>query len=289
MQPFLRRALLFLLPMLVWFLAMALMNLRRIKENPHATPARILATGDSHIGCDLDTTVYQGLRNTALPAEPYLLSWWKIKHLSEWGRIDTLVLGFGPHNLSDLDHRRFKEHGWATDRLMMRMYPLVPVTEALRAPMHRRTYFKTLFTQICTWPRNDHHQYIGAYSGLHRTFTANADSALNRHFFDEQGHLAPASPIAFNALDSIIAFCTHERIPLFLVSTPVHETYRSRIPPAFSSLHDSLSNALRSRGVRVLHYSALFTGDSLFADADHLNAKGARLFTRTLKTEISAR
>ncbi|HRD51412.1 MAG TPA: hypothetical protein PKY96_02070 [Flavobacteriales bacterium] len=289
MPTFLRRALLFLMPMVGWFIAMALVNLRRVNGDPGAAPAPVMATGDSHIGCDLDTAAYPGMRNTALPAEPFLLSWWKIRHLAGWGRIDTLVLGFGPHNLSDLDHRRFKEHGWATDRLMMRMYPLVPVTEALHAPIHRRTYFRTLFMQLCTRPRSDHHQYIGEFSGLNRAFTANADSALNRHFFDEQGQLAPSSETALSALDSIVAFCARERIPLYLVSTPVHETYRARIPLAFSSLHDSLSGALRSRGVNVLRYSDLFEGDSLFADADHLNAKGARLFTRRLRADISAR
>lgn len=287
MRPFIQRSLLFLLPMTAWFTAMAIVNARRLQVNPGASPARMLATGDSHIGCGLDTMALPGMRNIALPAEPFLLSWWKIRRLAEWGRIDTVVLGFGPHNLSDLDHRRFREQGWATDRLVMRMYPLVPVAEALRAPIQRRTYLRTLFMQLCTWPRDSHRDYIGAFSGLRRSFAANADSALQRHFYDDDGGLAPISRTALSSLDSIIGLCRRERMALILVSTPVHDSYRSRIPPPYSAAHDSLTGVLRSQGVKVMLYPDLFSGDSLFADADHLNVRGAKLFTRRLKADIS--
>jgi len=289
MRLFIHRAVLFVLPMMAWFLFMAQVNLQRLREDPGVTPVHVLATGDSHIGCGLDTNAYQGLRNSALPAEPLLLSWWKIRRLAEYGRMDTILLGFGPHNLSDLDHRRFREHGWATERLVKRMYPLVPMKEAMRSPVHQRTYWTTLFMQLCTWPRHDHHEYIGAHSGLRRTFVANADSALDRHFLDESGGLAPVSSTALSALDSIISLCEQERIALYLLSTPVHKSYRSGIPASFNSFHDSLADALRSRGVHVLLYADLFSGDSLFADSDHLNARGAELFTRKLKADIIGR
>ncbi|MBK8226912.1 MAG: hypothetical protein IPK70_07030 [Flavobacteriales bacterium] len=289
MRLFIRRTLLFCLPMLAWFAVMTMVNISRMRAPGWSSPTQVLATGDSHIGCGIDTSARPGMRNVALAAEPILLSWLKLKRIAEWGRIDTVVLGFGPHNLSDLDHRRFKQHGWATDRLMMRLYPLVSTKEAMGGEFHPRTYLRTVFMQVAARPRNDHHQYIGAFSGLRRRFTANADSATKRHFFDDDGKLAPASSLALSSLDSIIAHCAKERIMLCLVSTPVHESYRSRLPREFSSLHDSLAREFGSRGVKVLLYSDLFPGDSLFADSDHLNAKGARLFTQRLMEDIRKR
>ncbi len=185
MKAFRRSLLLFCLLPLLWCSTMAVVNFRRMRSEPVPVRSPLIAMGDSHIGCSVDTTVLVGAQNTALPAEPYLLSWFKLKYIVQRQRVDTLIVGFGPHNLSNNDHTKFLDAGWATDRLMMRAYPLVPISEVLRSSFHLKTYVRTLFMQFCLIPRDSHIQFIGQFSGLGRKFHADHADSFERHFLQE--------------------------------------------------------------------------------------------------------
>jgi len=83
-----------------------------------------------------------------------------------------------------------------------------------------------------------------------------------------------------------VQFCKREQIALYLVATPVHDAYRAEIPEAYRARFAELTDEYLTAGVEVIDRSALFPGDSLFANSDHLNAKGARRFTRLLRDEM---
>ena len=286
MKAFRRSLLLFSLLPLLWCSTMAVVNFRRMRSEPVPVRSPLIAMGDSHIGCSVDTIVLVGAQNTALAAEPYLLSWYKLKFIAKHERIDTLVLGFGPHNISDKDHSKFVHAGWATDRLMMRAYPLVPISHVLRSSFHLKTYVRTLFMQFCLIPRDSHIQYIGSFSGLRKEFHADHAGSLDRHFLKRDGTVSPISEPGIAYLDSIVQFCKREHIVLFLVGSPVHDSYRIGVPEAYRIRFKDLADGYRAAGVHVIDRSALFPGDSLFANSDHLNAKGARRFTRLLRDEM---
>ncbi|MBK8497411.1 MAG: hypothetical protein IPL52_01010 [Flavobacteriales bacterium] len=283
MKALIRALLLFTIAPLLWCAVMAAINVRKEKSEGTGIDARTVAFGDSHMGCSIDPRVLKGAANTALPAEPYLLSWYKLKHLSAQHRIDTVLLGFAPHNLSDKDHRKFHDNGWATERLMKRMYPLVPFREAMGLPLHRKTYLRTLFMRYCTWPQESHVTYIGHFSGLGAKFHADSVQALQRHFLEEDGAVAPISAYGIACLDSIVALCHRERMALYLIGSPLHESYRRGIPEAYLARYAALSARYESEAVHVIDRTALFAGDSLFANSDHLNGRGAKLFTRELQ------
>ena len=282
MKAFVRTILLFTIAPLLWCAVMAAINVRKQSKEGTGIEARTVAFGDSHIGCSIDPRVLKGTANTALPAEPYLLSWYKLKHLSAQQRIDTVLLGFAPHNLSDKDHRKFHDNGWATERLMKRMYPLVPFREAIGLPLHHKTYLRTLFMRYCTWPQESHITYIGHFSGLGAKFHPDSTQALQRHFREEDGSVAPISDYGIACLDSIVALCKHEGMVLYLIGAPLHESYRRGVPTSYRERYAELSTRYAAAGVQVIDRTALLTGDSLFANSDHLNARGAKLFTRDL-------
>lgn len=266
----------------IWAAVMATWNLREMRhERPmlrHAT----LALGDSHIGCAVDTAVLIGARNAALPAEPYMLSWFKLRKLLETNPIDTVIIGFAPHNISEKDPRRFKDHGWSTERLMMRTYPLLSASEAIRLPLHKKTYLRTVFMQLCTAPNETHIHYMGEFSGLRARFRNDSQEALERHFLEADGAVAPISGQAIAYLDSIVNRCEQDGIALYLARVPVHESYLAGIPPEYLMRFDSLGRRYAEQGIAIIGSLDLFRGDSLFANSDHLNAKGAKRFTRLL-------
>ncbi|MBL0127342.1 MAG: hypothetical protein IPP83_07735 [Flavobacteriales bacterium] len=286
MRSFLTILMGFCVPPLIWCTAMALWNVHTMRQETLRLPARTVAMGDSHISNDIDADLLAGARNIALPAEPYLLTWYKLKQITTHHRIDTLLLGFSPNNLSDKDLALFREDTWATERLMVRIYPLVPFCEALRLPLHRQTYLRTLFMRLCTWPRTAHAEYIGSFAPLKVPYHPDAGSTLKRHFEDNAGQVAPVSDVGIAYLDSIVLRCRRDSMVLYLVGTPLHPTYRRGIPPALMAEYDALKHKYVAWGVQVLDHINLYNTDSLFANSDHLNAAGARSFTRLVSAEM---
>jgi hypothetical protein len=286
MRSFLTILLGFCIPPLIWFTAVAIWNVRAMRQETLHLHARTMAMGDSHIASDIDPSVLVGSQNISLAAEPYLLSWYKLDRITAQHRIDTLILGFSPNNRSDKNHALFRDTSWATERLMLRIYPLVPFSEALRLPLHRRTYLRTLFMRLCTRPRTTHAEYIGSFEPLKRRFHGDAADVLKRHFLNKVGQVAPVSDVGIAYLDSIVLRCRRDSTALYLVRTPLHSTYRSGIPPALLTEFDALKRKYAAWGVPVLDHASLYDADSLFANSDHLNTAGARSFTRLISAEM---
>lgn len=289
MRSFLRTTLIFLIGPVSWFVGMAVWNLHFLGEEDPGIHAHAIAIGDSHIVCDLDTAMLPGVQNIGSTAEPLLLSWWKLRYVQQHHRIDTVILGVGPHNLSAKSDERLLKKGWATEELMRRLYGIVPFDEALRAPIHLGTYLGTLFERLCVEPHKRHLEFYDGFTGVRRSFRSNADSVLQRHYYNEDGHVAAVSRTAEIALDSIRALCARQGIMLYVVGTPVHESYLTGIPIRFRVHYDSLAQETNASSVHFLDYLTAYQGDSLFADSDHLNHIGARLFSAGIDFEIRGR
>ena len=267
---------------LLWCTIMAVVNRRTEVTEALPVHARTIALGDSHIGCSVDPKVLTGSENIALAAEPYLLSWLKLRHIIAHHRVDTVILGFAPHNLSDKDHRKFHDNGWATERLLKRLYPLTTIGEAVQLPLYKQTYARTLFMNYCTVPHPTHITYIGHYSGLGAKYHADSAATYARHFMEKDSTVAPISAYGIACLDSIVALTTRDHIALYLVGAPLHASYRRNVPAEYKTRYADLSVRYADEGVHVIDRTALFQGDSLFANSDHLNGRGARRFTREL-------
>ncbi len=281
MRRFLTAIVAFSLVPLVYMATMAIWNLDRMgHEAPALTHATVLL-GDSHIGCALDTTVLTRAQNTALPAEPYLLSWLKLRKFTAVEHIDTIILGFAPHNLSDKDHAKFRDEGWATDRLMLRAYPLLTMTEAWHLPLARKSYLRTLFREFCLQPTGTHVHYLGSFIRMGNVHHPDSSESIARHFLQD-GTTAPLSSLGISYLDSIITLCRREKIQLVLLGTPLHPSYLRNIPSMYTAAYDSLTSRLRAQGVLVVDATSHFVSDSLFANSDHLSGQGAALFSRQL-------
>lgn len=286
MRAFLYLSLRFLVPPLCWFIAMICWNLHLLAEEDPGLHARSLAIGDSHVVCAMDTAGIPGLQNIGSTAEPLILSLWKLRYAVANHEVDTVIIGLGPHSLCEKSDRRLLDQGWATDELMRRTYAILPVCEALGAPIHLPTYLSTVFSQMCLSPKASHLRYFDGYTGIRRRFKANADSVLSRHYQEIDGSLAPFSETADDALDSLLTLCARHGIKVYIVGTPVHQTYSSGIPTIYRERYDIVCRQAFLRDAVILDHLDLFSGDSLFADADHLNSAGARRFSALIAGEI---
>ncbi|HRH37968.1 MAG TPA: hypothetical protein PK760_06470, partial [Flavobacteriales bacterium] len=218
-----------------------------------------------------------------------LITYYKLRRIAKDHRLDTLIIGLGPHNLGDYDLRQLKQQGWATERSMQRLAPLISLREAWRLPLDRSYFLRSWFNTYCVWPRSMHDAYIGNFIKLHRPYKDDSEFTASRHFLEPDGTPASPSPTALAFLDSIVSFTHQHHIQLVLLGVPDHPDYLRRIPSDFQQAYMTTSTLLRSEGVHVIDHISLYEQDSLFAMSDHLGARGAKAFTVLLRDELSSR
>ena len=67
----------------------------------------ILIIGDSHTEKSLNPIFFHSAQNISQTAEPYILTFWKIKKIIKSYKPDTLIIGFSPHNISAFNDQKF--------------------------------------------------------------------------------------------------------------------------------------------------------------------------------------
>ena len=92
-----------------------------------------------------------------------------------------------------------------------------------------------------------------------------------------------------NALENIISICKEKKIALYIINSPVYHTANEIQTPAYAVAKISLDIIHRNH-VDFLDFSdnPAFVGHpELFADAGHLNDKGARIFSNMVINSLS--
>jgi hypothetical protein len=121
------------------------------------------------------------------------------------------------------------------------------------------------------------------------------ESALRRHFYRGQKSIASISLTQEKYIKKIAGYCQQKGIKLFLISTPLHEDYKSQIPKIFIEKWDNLMNEICDtyNNVKVINMSDISLSDDCFGDGDHLNTHGAMMVSEkvnnTLKLEAVAK
>ena len=110
-----------------------------------------------------------------------------------------------------------------------------------------------------------------------------AESAVKRHITDRKEIVNEKE---INALYDIIDFCKDRGIKPILVTTPYTDVYNEKVPVEFlKSFHEIVETVQEECGVEYYDYAddiRFCKNYDLFLNADHLNKKGALLFTKIL-------
>ncbi|MBQ7221106.1 MAG: SGNH/GDSL hydrolase family protein [Synergistaceae bacterium] len=111
-------------------------------------------------------------------------------------------------------------------------------------------------------------------------------------------HVAPSGQRiykhdAHKAVYDMINMCRERNCRPILVTTPYARDYidfvRENDPKFFADFYNAISEVVKNTGVEYYDYShdERYTDDyAVFADNDHMNREGARLFTNTLLREV---
>ena len=242
----------------------------------------ILIAGDSHTQKSLNPSYFSSAQNISQPAEPYVLTYWKLKKIFQSYVPDTLILGFAPHNISAFNDLKFSDDRWAAE-MFRRSYTIEAfedISDMMEIDMTR--YYKVLWKETAFYPKKNHINYIGHYSNRQSSNVSDWESAVSRHYFDEDEKPLGLSVAAIHYLDSIAHLCNHHDVKLLLISNPLFPKYRNGIPDDVFERYDDL---IKKLGKDHLVYDR--TRDNypkkLLLDADHLNEQGAKRFAKELQ------
>ena len=286
MQQFLQKIGLFFGGILLIVGGNTLLNYYFIQQTPiPLKSSRLLFMGDSHIRLGINPTLLPSAQNIAQQAEPYVLTFWKLKKLYSTVRPDTLLLGFGPQNITSYNDDKFGTHSFAPE-MFRRSYTFENFKSLQSIDVDYKGYYRIFFQQMVLYPHRAHFDYIGSYLKIKTSNLRQVDKVLERHFFDE-GKVQGISITAIAHLDSILQFCQQKKIVPILINMPVYPTYYEGIPVAIKERYELEKNRLIKQGIRIIDGAQITYPDHFYGDVDHLNGKGAKRFTKNLAKILS--
>jgi hypothetical protein len=268
--------------LLVCIACVCVFNALTVSLNAPEVDSSILIAGDSHTRNALDPAVLGSATNISQYAEPYYVSYWKLKRLLRGSSVQTVILGFAHHNISAFNDRKLSDETWSTE-LFRRVYMFGEVCSIKGIRVDRSELLSARIKNLALTPKWRHDNYMGRFETWNRTDLADPDSAITRHFLRDGPNL---SEVERTYLDSIIDLSARENVELILISTPVHATYLRRVPDYFLSQFEAKIDELEARGIQVLDFTCLGAADDEFLNASHLNAKGASRFSQLISEHI---
>lgn len=244
----------------------------------------VLIVGDSHPQTSLNPEYFNDAQNISQLAEPYILTYWKLKSIFKSYIPDTLIIGFAPHNISQFNDLKFSDQKWSGE-MFRRSYPIQEFYKISGIiDIDYKLFYKTFWKQTAFFPKRNHINYIGTYSNTNTSNIKDWKTAIERHYY-QNGIQLGVSELAVNYFDSIVNLANSKKTKLIMVSNPVHEQYLKNIPVSIMEKYIELTNKYSMNHI-VFNKTMDKYPDSLYLNSDHLNEMGAKKFTEELNEYI---
>lgn len=244
---------------------------------------KTIVLGDSHMVRAINPKYFFGITNISQNSEPYYVSYWKLKRIVKNNKIDTVILGYSYHNLSRFNDYKLSDSKWAKE-MFRRCYIIKDFSTLDNIKIDFYSYYSEKFKNMCLNPMNNL-TYIGSYQNSNSSSFINLNKTIKRHFH-YKSKLNKISINELNHLDKIITLCKLNKIKLILITTPLHETYISKIPNEFLDEFEKYNKKLISQGILVLNYSKVNFDKDEYLNSDHLNTKGSRRFSNMINKAL---
>lgn len=282
MRKFVKRTLVFLLTLIgaifLFYLSLSLIERRysnfKLKNNP-----KYIIVGHSHSECAYNDSLIPGCKNLSQSAEAYFYTYFKIKQVIKQNpSVKVLFIEFANNQIS----QRMDTWTWANN-YMSNNYPryfsfMGGSDNLLLARKNPSMYFNSL-----SWAmknslyrifrgKMDFTSQIGGYTYLDRNIK---DSLLNVNTQTAASYNI-ISETNLHYLDAIIKYCKKCGVEPILIRSPLHEKYRGY---ENEELYHQIIEKRYSK-ITYLDFSKFPLPDSAFGDFEHLNYKGARVYSK---------
>lgn len=243
----------------------------------------VLIIGDSSLGAALDPSNLTSSQNICQNAEAYYLTYLKLKFILRKYKPDTIIVGFGRHNISSFNDYKLTDNFW-TDRMFNTNYLFAQ--DILKIPKIKIDYFKLFLIysrNMCLIPKSDHYKkFIGKFQGREGYHEIkDYQNTINKTFYYKNYGV---SELCISYLDSIINISVKNKITPILIATPVPKEYFELIPENIKERYNLIKKKYLDKGIQVIDFEKEFKYNiEYFYNEEHLNIHGARRFTKEIK------
>ncbi len=308
---FFRRLLLFCFSSMGLLLVSYLINVRSLRSTAKllSEDVRIVATGSSLMTAGFDPSFMEGSTNVALAAEPFFVSYLKIKSLvTHHPHIDKVLFSY---SLPELNRRKdsfLNGKSALTSELLNRLSYMTDGFNLLQLKPLEVNLFSYLEVFIRNRVFPNYLLFCASFNGLGDgsgqlpylgEYLPHSDVGpldelidINRQIYKwfpvEDGK--PDLSVIDNAYaDSIVHFCSQKNIQLFLIGFPIRRCILSKVPADYLIYYNQkLSDYEQVPNVHVLNMTSIDLSYVYYNDPMHLNQKGAKLISKKIVESIDS-
>ena len=253
-------------------------SLRYLKFDDSITT---IICGDSHSQTALNDSLIPYSKNIAAGGEPIFYTYYRILNvLNNNPQIRRVILGLSFHNMSVYhDGRVWPKYFLLGDiHFFFTILKKNPTTFFNAFISHQRNLANNSWKFLFSKFSYEDFPFSSGYIGLNPRDldSVSVIKIINRHYYCD-GKIQGLSVIQRRYLDKIVAHCKNRKIDIIFVNTPKHEKYLKLVPDKFIKHHYEVIRQYPN--VIYLDHHNYYLDDEYFCDYDHLNYKGALLYT----------
>jgi hypothetical protein len=284
MKRFIRRLLYFLIPVPVFLLfsfIYYLIQAERVEaEFTKISGYETLLMGDSQLQRINPALFENRTYNFASSAEHYYFTYQKLERLLSIKdhNIRQVILGLSVHNFAPVYNRLFdleQPEGKSSLAKYFYFLDLEDHAEWIEDDLEVKAMVKAVLGKP-------------EWGGFEQSVNESPKSEIinktfNMHYRqgDDGDALATEQQLYLNRIDSL---CKANDVSLVLISTPYHPLYKKKIDPAYFDYFAKILQMMPKKA--HINYLDFKIKPELMSDANHLNKKGATLFTNMIVNEL---
>ena len=139
---------------------------------------------------------------------------------------------------------------------------------------------------MCLIPKSGQYKnFIGNFDGRKGSIAINNHQKRIDQIFYYKDY--DVSELCISYLDSIIYISAKNQIRPILVATPVPDAYYELIPAIIKERYNLIKARYLEEGIQVIDLTRSQYSPDYFYNEDHLNVRGARIFTAEVKSILS--
>ena len=247
--------------------------------------------GDSHTKTAINDDVINDAINVSIASQTYYWTYEILTRLLETNRnIERVILSYSYHSLS---FRLDKYNMTSISGSSRRTYALIADSKQLweMAKSDLFGFFTnvvdtsiTHIIKVIKGAEAVDMYYIGEYYPMYTNNLTNENvvGSIHNHYYIN-GRLQNISEEQIRYLLKIDTLCQTYNVQLYVVNTPINSRYSVLVPIKFRTIYNKVAMLLQCE---ILDYGDYIMSDSCYANADHLNASGAEIFTNIVIEEI---
>lgn len=262
----------------------------------------ILFLGDSHAQTAIHPDIFPDALNMAQSSEELVFTYYKLKHmLRVCPELDTVAISLSFHTLLHYEEKvpAFADESMMRYALLLEDYEKIDEWNKLKSFWLHILYWKLGLPNKFIWDYTsqayrkaqtfEKAPYRGGYISHEEAHIDSADinEIMKRHFFPDGDKACLLSHMQLYYLQSMIQLCRSHEVVLIFYNSPVSKKYAQAMPLQYAVwLQAAYAYLNRQEGCFVFDYHTAMESDGHFYDHDHLNLKGAKLFSEKLRASI---